>query len=208
MNQYTKAYGKFELKEASESSDERIIKGIATTQTLDRDGDIVEPSGAEFALPIPFLWQHQRDKPIGEVIAARVTDKGIEVEIQLAQINEAGKLKERLDEAWHSIKSGLVKGLSIGFRGKEYAYTESGIHFTKWDWHELSAVTIPANSEATITAIKAAAIGQPETHPSPMQPEISPPTAAETAPSKAQSEAPASSFLTVKLPIIGQGVKL
>ena len=201
MNQYTKAYGKFEIKEASE--EQRIIKGIATTQTLDRDGDIVEPSGAEVALPIPFLWQHQRDKPIGEVIAARVTDKGIEVEIQLAQINESGKLKERLDEAWHSIKSGLVKGLSIGFRGKEYAYTESGIHFTKWDWHELSAVTVPANSEATITAIKAAALGQPE-----KQSEISPPTAAETAPTKAQSEAPASSFLTVKLPITGQGVKL
>ena len=201
MNQDTKAYGKFEIKEASE--EQRIIKGIATTQTLDRDGDIVEPSGAEFALPIPFLWQHQRDKPIGEVIAARVTDKGIEVEIQLAQINESGKLKERLDEAWHSIKSGLVKGLSIGFRGKEYAYTESGIHFTKWDWHELSAVTVPANSEATITAIKAAALGQPE-----KQSEISPPTAAETAPTKAQSEAPASSFLTVKLPITGQGVKL
>ena len=201
MNQYTKAYGKFEIKEASE--EQRIIKGIATTQTLARDGDIVEPSGAEFALPIPFLWQHQRDKPIGEVIAARVTDKGIEVEIQLAQINESGKLKERLDEAWHSIKSGLVKGLSIGFRGKEYAYTESGIHFTKWDWHELSAVTVPANSEATITAIKAAALGQPE-----KQSEISPPTAAETAPTKAQSEAPASSFLTVKLPITGQGVKL
>ena len=204
MNQYTKAYGKFEIKEASESSDERIIKGIATTQTLDRDGDIVEPNGATFALPIPFLWQHQRDKPIGEVVAASVSDKGIEVEIHLAQINEAGKLKERLDEAWHSIKSGLVKGLSIGFRGKEYARTESGIHFTQWDWHELSAVTIPANSEATITAIKAAALGQPEKQPEP----LSPPTAAETAPTKAQSEAPASSFLTVKLPIIGQGVKL
>ena len=202
MNQYTKAYGKFELKEASE--DQRIIKGIATNQTLDRDGDIVEPNGAEFALPIPFLWQHQRDKPIGEVVAASVSDKGIEVEIHLAKINENGKLKERLDEAWHSIKSGLVKGLSIGFRGKEYTRTDSGIHFTKWDWHELSAVTIPANSEATITAIKAAAIGQPEKQPEP----ISPPTAAETAPTKAQSEAPASSFLTVKLPIIGQGVKL
>ena len=138
------------------------------------------------------------------MIAARVTDKGIEVEIHLAQINESGKLKERLDEAWHSIKSGLVKGLSIGFRGKEYAYTDSGIHFTKWDWHELSAVTIPANSEATITAIKAAALGQPEKQSDP----LSPPTAAETAPTKAQSEAPASSFLTVKLPIIGQGVKL
>src|SRR5690606_36665621 len=39
-------------------------------------------------------------------------------------------------------------------------------HFTKWNWHELSAVTIPANADASITSIKSldqqqrAAIGQ------------------------------------------------
>ena len=29
-----------------------------------------------------------------------------------------------------------------------------GIHFEEWDWLELSAVTIPANAECTITTIK------------------------------------------------------
>src|SRR5690625_5761358 len=61
----------------------------------------------------------------------------------------------RLQEAWHSIKTGLVRGLSIGFNPKEYSFMDNGgVHFLKWDWTELSAVTIPANAEATITAIK------------------------------------------------------
>ena len=31
---------------------------------------------------------------------------------------------------------------------------EGGIDFSEWDWFELSAVTIPANADATITTIK------------------------------------------------------
>ena len=140
----------------SVDEEKRIITGIATTISPDREDDIVEPLGAKFTLPIPFLWQHDHSKPIGEVIAATVTDKGIEVEVQIAQIHEQGRLKERIDEAWQAIKSGLVKGLSIGFRGKEYSYIDGsyGVHFKEWDWYELSAVTIPANMEASITSVK------------------------------------------------------
>lgn len=140
----------------SVDEEKRIITGIATTISPDREDDIVEPLGAKFTLPIPFLWQHDHSKPIGEVIAATVTDKGIEVEVQIAQIHEQGRLKERIDEAWQAIKSGLVKGLSIGFRGKEYNYIDGsyGVHFKEWDWYELSAVTIPANMEASITSVK------------------------------------------------------
>jgi phage head maturation protease len=63
---------------------------------------------------------------------------------------------DRLDEAWESIKIGLVRGLSIGFMPIEAKplKNKSGIHFLKWNWHELSAVTIPANSEASIQTIK------------------------------------------------------
>ena len=154
MSKYTKAFGLMTVKSVDE--EKRIITGIATTISPDRDDDIVEPSGAKFTLPIPFLWQHDRSKPIGEVITATVTDKGIEVEVQIAQIHEQGRLKERIDEAWQAIKSGLVKGLSIGFRGKEYNYIDGsfGVHFKEWDWYELSAVTIPANMEASITSVK------------------------------------------------------
>lgn len=149
-----RAYSLFEIKSVDE--EKRIIKGVATTPTPDRMDDIVEPKGGVFTLPLPFLWQHMSSQPIGHVIKATVTSKGIAVEVQISKIDEPGKLKDRLDEAWQSIKYGLVKGLSIGFKGIETSRIEDtyGIRFLKWAWLELSAVTIPANSEATITAVK------------------------------------------------------
>lgn len=149
-----KAYSLLQVK--SFDAEQRIIKGIASTPSPDRSDDIVDPQGAKFALPIPFLWQHMHSQPIGEVTEAVVTDKGIEVTVQIARIEEEGKLKDRIDEAWQSIKSGLVKGLSIGFRGitVEDIPRSWGLHFKEWEWFELSAVTVPANAEASIVEIK------------------------------------------------------
>lgn len=150
-----RAWSVLEIK--SVDAEQRRIKGIATTPSPDRMDDIVEPRGAEFKLPLPFLWQHDKYQPIGHVVAANVTDDGIEVEIQLAEVSEPGTLKDRLDEAWQSIKAQLVRGLSIGFQPKEYQEIANswGLRFTKWAWHELSAVTIPANEDATILSVKA-----------------------------------------------------
>lgn len=150
----SKAYSLLQVK--SFDAEQRIIKGIASTPTPDRADDIVDPQGAKFALPIPFLWQHMHSQPIGEVTEAIVTDKGIEVTVQIAKIEEDGKLRDRIEEAWQSIKSGLVKGLSIGFRGiiVEDIPRSWGLHFKEWEWFELSAVTVPANAETSITEIK------------------------------------------------------
>lgn len=151
--QAEKAYSKFEIKAVDE--EKRIIRGIATTPSADRVGDIVLPMGAEYTLPIPFLWQHRHDEPIGNVIEAKVTAKGIEVVIELVQLSSPSQLAARLEEAWQSIKSGLVRGLSIGFSPIKYAFLDDGgIEFIEWSFNELSAVTIPCNAEATITRIK------------------------------------------------------
>ncbi len=153
----SKAYSVWQVKSFTENDDdERIITGIATTPTTDRDDDIIEPTGAKFALPIPLLWQHNHNQPIGEVTEATVTDEGIEFTAKIAKIEESGKLKSRLDEAWQAIKSGLVKCLSVGFKMKEYNYLEGswGLHIKEWEWYELSVVTIPANPDAVITDIK------------------------------------------------------
>lgn len=149
-----RAYSLLQIKAVDD--DQRVITGIATTPTADRAGDIVDPQGAEFKLPLPLLWQHDSSQPIGHVTNARVTAKGIEITATIAKIDEAGTLKDRLDEAWQSIKSGLVQGLSIGFKEIESARIDQtySYRFLKWMWLELSAVTIPANGEATITAIK------------------------------------------------------
>lgn len=153
-----RAYTTFEIKAAEGAGEKRIFTGIASTPTTDRMGDIVEPKGAQFKLPIPLLWQHDSRQPIGWVTAAKVTDKGIEISGEIADVPEDGKLQERLTEAWQSLKYKLVRGLSIGFNGIESAQIDGtwGQRFLKWEWLELSAVTIPANGDCSIFSIKSA----------------------------------------------------
>lgn len=148
-----RAYSLLTIKAVNE--DQREITGIATTPETDRMGDIVEPDGAEYKLPIPLLWQHDSSQPIGEVYAAKNTKDGIEIRARVFKATQSPTLIERLNEAWESIKIGLVKGLSIGFNPLEYAFMDGGgIHFQKWEWLELSAVTIPANISGSINSIK------------------------------------------------------
>jgi len=132
--------------------DRRIIRGVATTPETDRVGDIVEPLGVSFKNPMPFLWQHQHDAPIGTVKFDKPTKDGITFEAELPTIDEPGALRDRIEEAWQSIKAGLVRAVSIGFRAIEYAWMDDGgIRFIKTEVFELSAVTIPANAQALIT---------------------------------------------------------
>lgn len=149
-----RAYSLLTLKDFDD--EKREITGIASTPSTDRMGDIVEPEGAEFQLPIPLLWQHDSREPIGEVYEAKVKPDGIYIKARIMKIEEPGKLKDRLDEAWQSIKYKLVKGLSIGFQPIETADIEGtwGYRFIKWLWLELSTVTIAANGEATIQTVK------------------------------------------------------
>jgi HK97 family phage major capsid protein/HK97 family phage prohead protease len=151
-----RAYSQLTIKSIDE--DLRVIEGIATTPTPDRYGDIVEPDGAKYALPLPLLWQHNSREPIGHVETAKVAPDGITIKARLVKITEPGALKDRLDEAWQSLKSGLVRGLSIGFTPLESArikdtYSE---RFLSWEWLELSCVVIAANADASITSIKSA----------------------------------------------------
>lgn len=153
-----RAYSTIEIKAADEQDGKRKFTGIASTPSTDRMGDVVEPMGAQFKLPIPLLWQHDHRDPIGWITSAKVTAKGIEVEGEVATFEEDGELKQRLTKAWQMLKAKLVRGLSIGFNSIESARIDGtyGIRFLKWEWLELSAVTIPANQDATITAIKSA----------------------------------------------------
>lgn len=144
-----RAYSVLEVKDVDE--DARVITGIATTPTPDRMADVVLPEGAVFKLPLPLLWQHNPGAPIGHVTQAKVTKKGIEIVAEIAK-----GVHEDIERAWKYIRAGLVRGLSIGFRGldTEQIPNSWGVIFEKWEWLELSAVTIPANAEATITSVK------------------------------------------------------
>jgi HK97 family phage prohead protease len=144
-----RAYSLLTVKAIDE--DARTITGMATTPTPDRLNDVVEPEGAQFKLPLPLLWQHDSRQPIGHVIHAKVSKVGIEIIAKIAK-----GVTDEIDRAWSLIKAGLVPGLSIGFKPIEHEYIKEtkGIRFTKWDFLELSAVTIPANAECTIATVK------------------------------------------------------
>lgn len=78
----------------------------------------------------------------------------------LADVQEDGVLKDRIDEAWQSLKAKLIGGVSIGFRALEYGFMDNGgIRFTETEVIELSLVTIPANADATIHTIKSVDTG-------------------------------------------------
>lgn len=150
-----RAHSVLHFKSFDESGEERIVEGIASTAQVDSYGDIVEPLGAEFELPMPLLWQHDHGKPVGVVEFAKPTKDGVPFRARIAKTDEEGTLKARLDEAWQSVKLGLVRAVSIGFRPLEWTQLkDGGYRFEKWKWVELSLVTIPANSEATIEAIR------------------------------------------------------
>lgn len=154
-----RAYATLAIKAMDDTTDgKRTFTGIASTISTDRMDDIVVPKGAVFKLPLPLLWQHDSSCPIGWVTAARVSDTAIEVDCEVHNETEPGTLKDRLDEAWQSLKAKLVQGLSIGFNSIEYSRIDGtyGLKYLSWEWLELSPVTIPANQDSSITSIKAA----------------------------------------------------
>jgi HK97 family phage major capsid protein/HK97 family phage prohead protease len=159
-----KAYSALTLKMVD--ADKRIIEGMATTPTPDRVGDVVEPKGVKFANPLPLLYQHRADQPVGHAVFDTPTDKGISFKASFAKVDEPGPLKDRIDLAWQEVKAGLIRGVSIGFRELEIGLLKNGgVHFLETEVLELSLVTIPANAEATISNIKSfdtssAAIGK------------------------------------------------
>jgi HK97 family phage major capsid protein/HK97 family phage prohead protease len=135
----------------------RTFSGIATTPTMDRTGDVLEPSGVTFQNPIPLLFHHDRQSPIGLATLGAPTAAGVPFEATIPIVTEPGRLKDRTDEAWQSITASLIRGVSVGYRilknGAELL-KHGRLHLTKTEIIELSLVTIPANVEATILAIK------------------------------------------------------
>lgn len=145
----------FDLEIKSAEIERRAFKGIATTRKPDLMGDRVLPEGASYKLPLPLLRQHRQGEPIGHVTKARVTESGIEIEAEGPEDTGLGYL----EEAWAQIRARLVKGLSIGFKPMAGEVEEikdkkgnwtGGLIFKKWQWLELSTVTIPANPGAKL----------------------------------------------------------
>jgi HK97 family phage prohead protease len=167
-----RAYSIVNIKEVDE--ERRVIRGIATTPSVDRVGDIVEPGGVRVAADIPLFLYHDSKQTVGRARLGKGSKTGIPFEASLPHVKEAGRLKDRVDEAWQMLKYRLITGVSIGFNVLNENYErmkDGGLRFLETEILELSLVPIPANADATITSIKSialqAASGRTQSDPTP-----------------------------------------
>ena len=146
------AYSFLTIKSVDE--EQRVVHGIASTPTPDSEGDIVEPKGAKFTLPLPFCDGHPKlgGKPIGNVVKADTRNDGIHI---IAQIAKNSGL-DYVEMAWKQIKAGLLRGLSVGFVPieKPERLANGGNHYKSWRFAELSAVVVPMNMHCSIQVVK------------------------------------------------------
>lgn len=157
-----RAYARLEVKAVADDSGLLTITGVATTPTPDRMGDIVDPKGAKYALPMPLLYQHNADMPIGTVDKLTVSKDGIDFVASIAKAEVAPFIAE----ARSLISAGLIRAVSIGFRPLEMEPIDAkdpwgAARFLEWEFLELSVVTIPANQDATIETIKSLDVRAP-----------------------------------------------
>jgi len=143
----------------SASPDGRTFIGLATTPTLDRSGHSVDPAGVTFCNPLPLLFQHDQEMPIGFATFGPATPAGIPFEATFATVDAPGRLRDRIEMVVQLVAARLIKSVSIGFRVLDGAVApiKGGLRLLKTEVVELSLVTIPANPDAAILLVKSLA---------------------------------------------------
>jgi len=150
-----RAYSFFEVKAVND--ERRILTGTATTPTPDRVRDVVEPMGMTQRGPVNLFLYHKHDKPVGHVEFGRPTKTGVPFEASIPDVKEEGTVRDRVNEAWHSVKYRLLQAVSIGFNPLDDAVEmlqTGGLRYLKWEMLELSLVGVPANPDALVHAYK------------------------------------------------------
>ena len=137
------------FKSLGETEDGGInIKGSASTNALDRAGDIIESEawtkgGLENFKSNPIiLFNHDYNKPIGRATGLEVTDKGLDI---------TAKISKAAGDITHLVKDGVLGAFSVGFRCKdsEYMVESDGFKIKDAELFEVSVVSVPCNQGAT-----------------------------------------------------------
>jgi HK97 family phage prohead protease len=110
----------------------------------DKGGDVVvQGAFAGAAAPLPLLWQHKQDEPIGFVESLAEDSRGLRI---TARIVAEG----RGSEAAALVKAGAIDGLSFGYRVKAASPTRNGRRLERLELVEVSLVTFPMQGEARV----------------------------------------------------------
>ncbi len=151
------------VKSAQQS--ERVIRFIASDESLDRDGDIITATGWQLGnyLKNPVvLYGHDYDKlPVGKAVSVHIDTaaRQLIIDVQFPTVEElsSGVPSEHalfVDSVYNLAKLGVLNAVSVGFRGLqvEPILDEKGQwvgrRFLSQELMELSIVPVPANANA------------------------------------------------------------
>jgi HK97 family phage prohead protease/HK97 family phage major capsid protein len=141
----------------SDTTDEKTtsitIEGYASTDDIDRQGDIVPASvwkkGIQNYLKNPvILAYHDHSEPVGRMVDHKVDSKGLWVKARIS--SAAG-------EVFDLVKDGILTAFSIGFRivDAEYDAAKELFVVKELELHEISVVSVPANQNTLFSLSKA-----------------------------------------------------
>ena len=123
--------------------EERMVYGFASTPDLDSDGEVIELSAMEKALPeymkFPTIREMHQPKAAGTTVYTEIRDNKKEKGLYIGA-------KIVADDAWKMVKEGVYKGFSIG----GHVLSRFGNIIKAIDLVEISLVDVPANKQARI----------------------------------------------------------
>jgi HK97 family phage prohead protease len=133
--------------------DEGEIEGKAWDfSSADRIGDMINAKAFEgLSLPIPMLFGHDQNDPVGSWTNAEIRDGGLHLKGKLL-VEEVTRARE----VRALVKSGAVRGLSIGFITKKAVPRKGGRQIHSLELLEASLVAIPMHPAARVTSAKSA----------------------------------------------------
>ena len=152
---------------------ERAVTAWITTDSIDRDGDVMLPKGADlkdFAKSPTVFFNHNYDLPIGKTVALKRTDHGIQAKTVFAKRPESHEGEWLPDTVFSLFQQGVIKGFSIGFQPMKGhpASDEDKIKFGDgvqyvfdgWKLLEYSVAPLPANQDALAEAVSKGVISK------------------------------------------------
>lgn len=121
---------------------------VITSSKEDRDGDILESKGANVDSRMPLLWQHDCKQPIGRFLGVTHRDNEKVIGQFALADTELGR------DALTLLKMGALR-ISHGFKPLEFEPRKSsgGFHVKAFEVVEASLVSVPANTDAVVTAL-------------------------------------------------------
>jgi hypothetical protein len=163
------------------AEEERVLEFIASTETPDRSGDILDVDGWKTDAYIGstekngnpvFAWGHDYSKlPVGKTLSVMkdLASKALKIRVWFPSIEDmntdpAHPSEPSLfaDTVYNAYKKGLLNAVSVGFNPIKWEPRTDpemqdkptyarGMHFIEQELLEVSAVVVPCNAEALIT---------------------------------------------------------